>query len=132
LPIFVSRRLASSGHGDTQLWLLPGGPGGSANTFKDLEQQLVPVRPDVDFYLLEQRGVGDSAALGCALEESAGSAAGDAITGAEWPASIAALEAQWGDGLAHFSTTEDSEDLASLIRRTWEPGKRVIVCRFSL
>jgi pimeloyl-ACP methyl ester carboxylesterase len=128
LPIFVSRRLASTGHGDAQLWLLQGGPGGSANTFKDLiEQQLVPVMPNVDFYLLEQRGVGESAALGCALEESPDSEAGGAITAAEWPACIAALEAQWGDRLTHFSTTDDAEDLASLIRRTREPGKRVIV-----
>jgi len=71
LPIFVSRRLASSGHGDAQLWLLQGGPGGSANTFKDLiEQQLVPAMPNVDFYILEQRGVGESAALGCTLERA--------------------------------------------------------------
>jgi len=128
LPIFVSRRLASSGHANTQLWLLQGGPGGSANTFKDLiERQLAPLMPNVDFYLLEQRGVGESAALGCTLEESAGSEAGGAITTAEWPACISALEAQWGHRLAHFSTTNDSEDLASLIRRTREPGKRVIV-----
>jgi pimeloyl-ACP methyl ester carboxylesterase len=128
LPIFVSRRLASDGDAHTQLWLLQGGPGGSANTFKDLvEQQLAPLMPNVDFYLLEQRGVGESAALGCTLQESASSEGGGAITEAEWPACIEAVEAQWGDHLAHFSTTDDSEDLASLIRRTREPGKRVIV-----
>ncbi|HET6338305.1 MAG TPA: alpha/beta fold hydrolase [Polyangiales bacterium] len=128
LPIFVSRRLASSGHGDTQLWLLQGGPGGSANAFKDLvEQQLAPLLPDVDFYLLEQRGVGESAALGCTLQEDARSEAGGAISEAEWPACIDALKAQWGDRLSHFTTTDDSEDLASLIRRTREPNKQVIV-----
>jgi pimeloyl-ACP methyl ester carboxylesterase len=128
LPVFVSRRLASSGEAKTQLWLLQGGPGGSANAFKGLvEQQLAPVMPDVDFYLLEQRGVGESARLGCTVQEGARSEAGSVITEAEWPACIEAVKAQWGDRLAHFSTTADAEDLASLIRRTREPKKQVIV-----
>jgi pimeloyl-ACP methyl ester carboxylesterase len=128
LPIFVSRRLASSGRADTQLWLLQGGPGGSANVFKGLvEQLLAPLLPDVDFYLLEQRGVGESARLRCTLQEAASSEAGTAISNAEWPACIDALKTRWGDRLAQFSTTNDAEDLASLIRRTREPNKQVIV-----
>ncbi|HET8938011.1 MAG TPA: alpha/beta fold hydrolase [Polyangiales bacterium] len=128
LPIFVSRRLATSGHADTQLWMLQGGPGGSANTFKALvEEQLAPVLPNVDFYLLEQRGVGESAALACSLQEGQTSQGGGAVTPDEWPACIDALKAQWGDRLSHFSTTDDSEDLAELIHRTREPNKQVIV-----
>jgi pimeloyl-ACP methyl ester carboxylesterase len=128
LPIFVSRRLASSGRSDTQLWLLQGGPGGSANVFKNLvEQELAPLMPNVDFYLLEQRGVSESAHLGCAAQEAASSEAGGVITDAEWPACIDAVKAQWGDQLTHFTTTDDAEDLASLIRRTRERDKQVIV-----
>lgn len=87
--------------------------------------------PNVDFYLLEQRGVGESAALSCPPQEAAASPGGGAITPEEWPACIEALRSTWGEGLAHFSTTDDADDLASLLQRTREPNKQVIVYGYS-
>lgn len=67
LPIFVSRYRAKDGPADAQLWLLNGGPGDSGSAFKNLiERQLAALLPRVDFYVLEHRGVGESARLGCA------------------------------------------------------------------
>lgn len=128
LPVFVSRRLAGSGAGKAQVWLLQGGPGGSGNVFKGVVEQAADfILPDVDFYVLEHRGVGLSERLGCADQEAPASEAGASIAESEWPACISALKGQWGDKLAHFTITADSEDLAQLIELTREPDKKVIV-----
>jgi pimeloyl-ACP methyl ester carboxylesterase len=128
LPIFVSRYPAKSGTAKAQLWLLQGGPGGSGDVFKQvIETFFASALPDVDFYVLEHRGVGESSRLGCPVEEDPKSPEGVTITQDEWPACIAALKAKWGDKLAHFTTTADAEDLAQLIERTREPNKKVFV-----
>jgi len=128
LPIFVSRRLAQNGAAKAQVWLLAGGPGGSGNAFKGfVERFFAPAMPDVDFYVLEHRGVGESSRLGCPVEEAPASAGGIDITADEWPACLEAVKAQWGDKLASFRTTNDAGDLARLIERTREPNKRVFV-----
>jgi len=128
LPIFVSRHLAQSGTSKAQVWLLAGGPGGSGNAFKGfVEQVFAPAMPNVDFYVLEHRGVGESSRLGCPVEEDPQSAGGIEITADEWPACLEAVKAQWGDKLASFRTTNDAGDLARLIERTREPDKAVFV-----
>ena len=132
LPIFVSRHLAASGAATSQLWLLQGGPGASASAWKPVvEQLLAAVLPDVDIYVLEQRGVGESARLGCPAQEAPNSEGADEITQNEWPACFASLLGEWGERLASFTTTADSEDLASLIELTREPGKKVFVYGWS-
>jgi len=128
LPVFVSRHLAPGGAAKAQVWLLQGGPGGSGNVYKDaIEQVWQGVIPDVDWYVLEHRGVGLSSRLECPAQEDMGSEGGAAITANEWPACIQALKAKWGDDLAHFTTTADTEDLARLIELTREPGKKVVI-----
>jgi len=128
LPVFVSRRLVQSGAAKAQVWLLAGGPGGSGNAFKGfVEEVFAKALPDVDFYVLEHRGVGESSRLGCPVEEDPGSAGGIDITADEWPACLQAVKAQWGDKLASFRTTNDAGDLARLIERTREPNKPVFV-----
>jgi len=128
LPIFISRKLAAGGAAKTQVWLLQGGPGGSGNVFKGaIDQILAPALPDVDFYLLEHRGVGLSERLGCPAAESAGSPGGAGIIETEWPACIDALKAAHGDALMHFTTTNDAKDLGALIELTREPTKNVFV-----
>ncbi|MET0389558.1 MAG: alpha/beta fold hydrolase [Polyangiales bacterium] len=128
LPIFASRQLAASGHATKQLWLLQGGPGGSGNVFTEVIPLLTAaLGPDVDYYVLEHRGVGESARLGCPEQEAIESEAGTAITPEEWPTCLESLVAEWGDQLAHFTTTNDAHDLAALITRTREPGKQAIV-----
>ncbi|WP_438038047.1 alpha/beta fold hydrolase [Sorangium sp. So ce128] len=128
LPVFVSRRLAPSGAARAQVWLLQGGPGDSGSVFKDaIEQLWQGVMPDIDWYVLEHRGVGLSGRLACPVQEDPGSEGGADITASEWPACIQALKERWGDDLDHFTTSADAEDLARLIDRTREPGKKVVV-----
>ena len=128
LPIFVSRHLAQSGAAKAQVWLLAGGPGGSGNAFKGfVEQFFAKALPDVDFYVLEHRGVGESSRLGCPVEEAPASAGGINITADEWPACLEAVKAKWADKLASFRTTNDAGDLARLIERTREPNKGVFI-----
>lgn len=128
IPIFVAHHPAPSGNATAQLWLLQGGPGGSGDGFTPLLRRLLPdVLPQVDFFVLEHRGVGESARLQCPDYEQPKSDGGPSITRDEMPACLQALQAQWGDGLDQFRTSADADDLASLIERTREPGKKVYV-----
>jgi len=127
LPIFVSRRPAQSGHAKAQLWFLQGGPGGSGNIFVNLTEALSQLLPDFDFYVLEHRGVGESARLGCDTYESQLSQEGTVISDDEWPACVEELEDQWQEDLAHFTTTQDAYDLGRLISQTRAPGQQVFV-----
>ncbi|WP_437635376.1 alpha/beta fold hydrolase [Sorangium sp. So ce854] len=131
LPIFVSRHRAA-GAARAQMWMLQGGPGASGASFKDaIERLFAPLMPDVDIYVAEHRGVGLSSRLGCPVEEGPGSEQGALITDSEWPACIESLKDQWGDALEHFTTTADAEDVAGLIERAREPGKKVFVYGYS-
>jgi pimeloyl-ACP methyl ester carboxylesterase len=128
LPIFVSHYPAKNEPATAQLWLLNGGPGDTGNAFTGLiPRTFAGLLPDVEFYVLEQRGVGESARLGCAEQESASSQSGAEISDDEWPACIDALKMQWGEALAHFNTTADARDLGNLIARTREPNKRILI-----
>ncbi|WP_437818297.1 alpha/beta fold hydrolase [Sorangium sp. So ce1078] len=128
LPVFVSRHLAPGGAAKAQVWLLQGGPGDSGNMFTGFIEQLWErVMPDVDWYVLEHRGVGLSSRFECPVQEDPSSEDGAEISPSEWPACIQALKAQWGDDLAHFTTSADADDLARLIERTREHGKKVIL-----
>lgn len=126
LPIFVSHAPAHSGHAKAQLWLLAGGPGGSGSSFTRLVQSASRFLSDTEFFVLEHRGVGESARLGCA-GENPGSDDGQGITDDEWPACVEEVKAQWGTQLDYFSTTQDAYDLGSLIERTRVPGRQVFV-----
>ncbi|WP_438011695.1 alpha/beta hydrolase [Sorangium sp. So ce321] len=128
LPIFVSRHLAPDGAAKAQVWLLQGGPGGSGYVFKDVIEQLWQgAMPDVDWYVLEHRGVGPSSRLECPVQEDPSSEGGAEITAMEWPACIQVVKARWGGDLARFTTSADAEDLARLIDLTREPGKKVVL-----
>lgn len=127
IRVLASRTLAQGGAGRTQLWLLQGGPGGSGNVFKGLVQGFAVIQPDVDFYVLEHRGVGESTRLGCADEEAPGSELGETISAGEWPSCVQDLEATWGEDLAHFTTTGDARDLQRFIELTREPDKSVMI-----
>ncbi|XXT14952.1 alpha/beta fold hydrolase [Sorangium sp. So ce429] len=128
LPVFVSRHLAPGGAAKAQVWLLQGGPGDSGNMFTGFIEQLWErVMPDVDWYVLEHRGVGLSSRFECPVQEDPSSEDEAEISASEWPACVQALKAQWGDDLAHFTTSADADDLARLIERTREHGKKVIL-----
>lgn len=124
LPIFVARHPAASGNATAQLWLLQGGPGASADAFRPMLERMLPgLLPQVDFFVLEHRGVGESARLECPPQEGLQSDGGATITRDEMPACIKALEWQWGERLDQFRTSADADDLANLIERTREPGQ---------
>lgn len=125
IEVLAARTLAAGGESRAQVWLLAGGPGVSGNSFTPYIGLLQGLLPDVDFYVLEHRGVGASTRLGCPAEEAEGSEGGTAISPGEWPACLAAAMETWGDALAHFTATADARDLARFIKLTREPGKDV-------
>ena len=126
VPVFISRAPSfTPSHAD--LWLLQGGPGDSADVFATNIDELRKDVPGVDVYTMEQRGVGQSARLGCPVQESPSSDQGTNISEAELPACLAAVQAQWPDGLEHFRLTPTANDLAQVIDRTRTPGHQVFV-----
>lgn len=122
IDVFISRR----GNGPRQLWLLQGGPGASAESFFGLHDFLTMVDPELEVYTIEHRGVGDSTRLGCAAEGTR-TPGGNQITPEEWPACQAEVEAEWGERLAFFSTTQAAHDLAYAIERTRRTDQEVFV-----
>lgn len=127
MDIFVQRLRGTAPVVRGQLWLLQGGPGGSGADFDGLMEAFGEAYPEWDLYTLDHRGVGRSARLGCPEQETEESEEGLAITEAEWPACLAALESEWGADLAEFTTTAAARDLGHLIDETREPGKDVFV-----
>jgi pimeloyl-ACP methyl ester carboxylesterase len=126
VPVFISRAQSfTPSHAD--LWLLQGGPGDSADVFATDIDELRKDVPGVDVYTMEQRGVGQSARLGCPVQESPSSDQGTNISEAELPACLAAVQAQWPNGLKDFRLTPTANDLAQVIDRTRTPGHQVFV-----
>jgi pimeloyl-ACP methyl ester carboxylesterase len=126
VPVFISRAKSfTPSHAD--LWLLQGGPGDSAEVFDVMVDELRQDVPGVDIYTMEQRGVGQSARLGCPEQESPSSDEGTNISLAEIPACLASVEAQWPGGLDDFRLTPTANDLAHAIDRTRTPGHDVFV-----
>lgn len=122
IEVFLSRR----GTGTKQLWLLQGGPGGSADVFFNLHDFLAKLDPDLEVYTLEHRGVGESTRLGCAAEKSS-SPSGSQIAIDEWAGCRDEVVAKWGPRLSFFSSTQAAHDLDVAITRTARPGQRVFV-----
>ena len=91
IPVFLSRRRADA-RAAGQLWLLQGGPGGSGEAFLELVMVLGQLLPNLDIYVLEHRGVGESARLGCPTQEDPASVSGRAVDPSEAAACINALE----------------------------------------
>lgn len=122
IDVFLSRR----GSGPRQLWLLQGGPGGSAERFFGLHDFLSMIDPELEVYTIEHRGVGESTRLTCSAEAE-DSLAGTRIHSWEWVSCRNDLVATWGERLDHFSTTQAANDLALAIALTRREGQRVFV-----
>ena len=127
IGIFVQRLKGLAAERRGQLWLLEGGPGGSGADFDGFMEQFRTLDPTLDLYAVDHRGVGRSARLSCPDQEGEASAGGFNITDAEWPACIAALQAEWGPDLAEFPTTAAARDVGRLLEVTREPGKQSFV-----
>ncbi len=126
IPVFVSRAKSYSFH-RADLWLVQGGPGGSASYFYTFVDELRAALPGVDIYTIEHRGVGQSARLGCPEQESPSSDEETIISLAEVPACVAALEEQSMGSLRYFRLTPAAQDLAEAVDRTRTPGTEVFI-----
>jgi pimeloyl-ACP methyl ester carboxylesterase len=110
IEVYAKRRLGQADARDKQVWMLAGGPGQPASVYDFFVPDLEDLDPTVDWYLMDHRGVGHSTRLGCAAEDD-DSDGGLDITDAEWPDCLAEVQAGWGDGLQHFTTTAAARDL---------------------
>lgn len=127
IDLFVKRVPATSQPARAQIWFLNGGPGASGAAFEGIAEYLAATQPDVDLYMPEHRGIGKSSRLGCPDQEADGSEDGFYVSDAERPACLAAIQAQWGDGLAAFSTSNAARDLGHLVEVTRAPDQQVFV-----
>ncbi|NLH51175.1 MAG: lysophospholipase [Myxococcales bacterium] len=118
IPVFLYRVSGSAATKRGQVWFLQGGPGGSGADFAQLFQVYAAVYPDLDFYSLDHRGVGNSARLTCPQEE---------VEPFDYQGCAASLRDQWGDDLMAFSTTNAAYDVSVLIEAVRESGVPVYV-----
>jgi pimeloyl-ACP methyl ester carboxylesterase len=110
IPILIDR-IVSTTHPRGQLWLLQGGPGGTAADMSGIAMLLAPLVPDLDIYTVEHRGVGASSRLGCPAETPG-------ATDTSLQACLDALNTTWGaDGLAQFTTSNAARDLDVAVER---------------
>jgi pimeloyl-ACP methyl ester carboxylesterase len=127
IPVLIDR-IVSTAHPRGQLWVLQGGPGGTAADMSGIGLLLASLVPDLDVYTLEHRGVGASSRLACPQEKELGGAdagvdaggadAGDEPVLASLRACLAAVKSKWGDdGLAQFTTSNAARDLDVAIER---------------
>jgi pimeloyl-ACP methyl ester carboxylesterase len=123
VEVLISRRRAPSGTTAGQLWMLQGGPGGSANVFGafgDIDT-LGELLPDVEIYTMEHRGVADSVPFYCPNQ-------GELPDPMQIPACAQALEAQLGPGgFEEFSTRAAAQDLDWVTRIVQQPGVPVFI-----
>ena len=126
IGVFV-QRLRGGGQVRGQLWLLNGGPGGSGADFDDWMEAFRMLDPTLDVYTVDHRGTGRSARLSCPDQESEASESGFYLTAQETAACYEAERAEWGEGLARFTTTAAARDVGQLIARAAVPGQDVFV-----
>lgn len=123
----AAKRVVPKGPVRAQVFLVDGGPGGSAvNAFAALGKQLL-ARGDVAVYAVDHRGMGGSTPLDCVEQQRATSEGGESITEEEWAPCIEELRAREKDNLPFLTTTQSMEDVAWMIERTRTPGVPVMV-----
>lgn len=127
IDFFVKRFRPKGGKGLRALWMLQGGPGASGYVFENIAEQMATRFPDVDYYIPDHRGTGQSVRLGCPPEEAADSPEGLTITEAEWATCLPRLRAEHGDDLRFFGTTQAASDLGLAIARTRPEGQPTFV-----
>jgi len=112
-----------------QLWLLQGGPGGSARAFETGFFQSLADRmaPGLDLYMPDHRGTGGSSRPTCPVEEDPGSAGGEYVIPPEVPACAAHLAETQAELLESIRTTNAARDLERLIELTRRGDEPVYV-----
>jgi pimeloyl-ACP methyl ester carboxylesterase len=128
IDVFVARYPAAAQDRSKvgQLWILTGGPGDSLEYWRDYYTDLAPWHESFDIMMYEHRGVGESTRLACPATEDPASEGGALLTVAEAPACIATLQAQWGEDLGAFNTTNAARDLDYVIKKTRQNRKQTV------
>ncbi|MCA9624322.1 MAG: alpha/beta fold hydrolase, partial [Myxococcales bacterium] len=111
LPFFVRRVLRPNARG--QLWLLQGGPGAAGDGWLGALPYFAQIAPDLDVYMPDHRGTGQSARLTCNLD--------DVTT------CVADLTRGVGATLPHFTTTAAARDVGEVIAHVREADEAVFV-----
>ena len=121
IGVFVKRLRSGADRG--QLWLLMGGPGGSAANFELSASAYAARSLGLDVYMLEHRGVGRSHRLGCpSYEDDLGVVAPEDLVSC-----FTELEAMHADVIPYVGTTAAARDLVALIDRVRGPADEVFV-----
>lgn len=127
IPYYLKRYSKPGSSPTTQLWMLSGGPGMSGIGYEGIAQVLVNLEDNLEIYIPDHRGTGDSSRLGCPNQEKESSAWGPFISPGEWPGCVQAVKDQWGDDLPAFNVTNAAHDVGVLIESTRREGARVFV-----
>ncbi len=123
-------KIASSARPKAQIWVLQGGPGGTAADMVPIARSIARELPDVEVLSLEHRGVGASHRLGCPLVETELESRRGADAGAPDTFLHRCFEeakATYGGDLAFYTTTNAARDLAYVIDRVRRPDAGVFV-----
>jgi len=126
IDLFVRRVGAPQPEGRS-VWLLSGGPGFAGLELEPIAPWLHTQDPGTTVYIPDHRGTGASTRLTCPEQEVAGTPGEALITDEEWPACVEWLEANWGERMQHFSTTQAARDLRGLIERTRAEDEQTFV-----
>jgi pimeloyl-ACP methyl ester carboxylesterase len=134
--VFV-KRVPSLDQTTQQVWLVPGGPGGSAATLDLMASVAQGTLRTTEFLLMDARGAGRSDLLACPARAASSYEAGLTMPDIPPPpAEHAAAVARcfddvlqvWPNGeLFDFNTTETAMDLGEVARALQHPGERVLV-----
>ena len=126
----VKRVLASQPPSQGQLWLLQGGPGLAGSTLAGLVPLVQTIAPNLDIYLPDHRGVGESSPLLCDGFDTpisgAASPPSEAAVAAVGSACVDQLLATWGS-IEGFSSVEAAADLGETIERTRDGDEPVFL-----
>ena len=114
VELFV-RKFPARGATQGELWLIAGGPGESGASFYPFVDTLRAAAPGFDLVVPDHRGTGFSTRL-CPEEESAESAGGMALEGAEWGSCIGAMHAD-AQRTQAFTITNAAHDIELLMER---------------
>jgi pimeloyl-ACP methyl ester carboxylesterase len=113
-------KISSTPRPKAQLWLLQGGPGGTAADMIGLASLFNEEIDDLEILTLEHRGVGASNRLSCPNEEAK-------TTGFNVVTCREEAKALYGDDLRHYTTTGAAKDLARAIELTRRDGVKAYV-----
>lgn len=129
ISVLVARRPAPVQPAQTQLWLVMGGPGDSADVFA--EQGLVGalglLNPNTDVYVMEHRGVGESTRLGCNPPLVPDDPWRIGVSPEAMATCRRAIEDQWGDDLQHMSARGAAHDIEAVIDATLGDDQQLVL-----